>query len=361
MFQTAVSATRHFLCDTPPNSFHFFIASELPHTDFVEPVVSRRGCVSVYATFRPSSVLLAKSAMNEIEDDASKNTSSLRRKRVPSNVIALGGGALALFSGVSWMLQKEYASASIDMYSDTIMIDTAQFFLDHPIETLLLMVTHAIPFALIPVTMRFVEDKESEIQKLHPEFSAFIMNLGLATISFGLAMEFGWHVTTQWYYEGGYQILNFCFYFFAISGFALWADGFKSNKIMDTIFGLILLAATILYSMGEDGGSKVPLYIGMTVTFGAITVRGMEIFDRKMLWVPFFSVLVNLGFIFFGLEPVSDPAEGLSSLNYIYHTCHDLFGTELGVAVFAYFMATYNAEDDPSNPNNLLLKEESKE
>lgn len=44
-----------------------------------------------------------------------------------------------------------------------------------------------------------------------------------------------------------------------ISGFALWADGFKNIPIMDLVFGIILAAATCLYPYGNavDVVSKI--------------------------------------------------------------------------------------------------------
>ena len=53
------------------------------------------------------------------------------------------------------------------------------------------------------------------------------------------------------YYENNFHVLNFGFYFFLISGFALWADGFKNIPKMDLVFGLILAAATGLYPLGN--------------------------------------------------------------------------------------------------------------
>ena len=53
------------------------------------------------------------------------------------------------------------------------------------------------------------------------------------------------------YYENNFHVLNFGFYFFLISGFALWADGFKNIAIFDLIFGGILAGATFLYPFGN--------------------------------------------------------------------------------------------------------------
>lgn len=131
---------------------------------------------------------------------------------------------------------------------------------------------------------------------------------------------------------------------------------------MDTLFALILTAATILYPIGNayqaevladaqgflsglaDSGesvAKIPLYVGMTATFLSITVRGKEIFGKDMYKVAFLSVGVNLAFIFAlsGYAYKNDSTyEDLSVLNFIFHICHDLLGTEAGVLYFGYLV-----------------------
>jgi len=61
----------------------------------------------------------------------------------------------------------------------------------------------------------------------------FASQLGLALIVVSIASEIGWHVTQCWYYQNDFTMLNFMFYFFLISGFALWADSLsqESNTI----------------------------------------------------------------------------------------------------------------------------------
>ncbi len=98
-----------------------------------------------------------------------------------------------------------------------------------------------------------------------------------------------------------------------------------------------------------DGASsaKIPLYIGMSATFLEITRRGKEIFGNKMLWVPFFCIGVNLGFIAlldgvqYGNAEVVHGIKQLTGLNYIYHICHDVLGTEMGVFVFGLLIKNY--------------------
>jgi hypothetical protein len=58
--------------------------------------------------------------------------------------------------------------------------------------------------------------------------------------------------------------------------------------------------------------------------------------DWRMLWVPFFSVGVNLFFV--ALLQNADKDGKLTKWNYIWHICHDILGTEMGTAVFAYLI-----------------------
>merc|ERR1739844_114167 len=290
-----------------------------------------------------------------------------KSNRLPPSTAALGGFGLTLFSTIGVELQNYLNKPCLDDSSlcTEEYYKFAQFFVQHETLAFVLLLTHAIPFALLPYTMAQINKMGPVIQKDHPEFNPFVMQLAFACTAFGLALEFGWHVSDSWYYGNEFHILNFGFYFFLISSFALWADGFKSNPKMDIVFAVILLFATALYPAGnamevgaEPSGiigkafgdllgdasassAKIPLYIGMTTTFASITARGREIFGNKM-WVTFFLfVVVNLGFIFLlnGYEYTKNPE--LSEMNYIYHICHDLLGTELGVFYFATLIRDY--------------------
>jgi hypothetical protein len=86
----------------------------------------------------------------------------------------------------------------------------------------------------------------------------------------------------------------------------------------------------------------------MTATFLEISRRGNEVFGKKMLWVPFFCIVVNLSFIFlldgvqYGSAVVgADGIKELDALNYIYHICHDILGTEMGVLAFGLLIKNY--------------------
>lgn len=275
------------------------------------------------------------------------------------------------FSAVSWRLQKDictscttYSSGSGHKghggSSSVIITHTCSeemegdcaFFLRHSNWSFFLILTHAIPFALIPLTMRIVYMQTNVPKQVQQEGASypvtasnidmknpFAMQLGLATVAMSLAFEFGWHVTTSWYYRDNFYLLNFVFYFFMISGFALWADGFYNTLIDDIVFAGLLLLSSVLYPIGaamDNSAFKIPIYLALTYTFYKITVRGVEVLKTwEMYLVPFFSVVVNLLFIYL-LQDLDEDKRTVK--NYIYHIAHDLLGTELGVAIFAYIV-----------------------
>lgn len=280
---------------------------------------------------------------------------------IPTHTAGLAGFALLLFSGIARQLQVYLNEPCLN--GGNVCTEEyrmfAQFFNDHELLSFGLILTHAIPFALIPYAMKQINDKGPLIKADHPKFNPFLMSMAMACTAFGLALEFGWHVADSWYYDNNFHILNFGFYFFLISSFALWADAFESNAKMDVLFGAILLFATALYPIGNGiqvgvevpaalsflenaEVAKIPLYIGMTVTFTSLTIRGQKIFGFDMWKVFFLSVVVNLAFIFkLAGYAYTDGTTELSVENYIYHICHDVLGTEAGVFYFATLVRDY--------------------
>ncbi|AFY39556.1 hypothetical protein Lepto7376_3339 [[Leptolyngbya] sp. PCC 7376] len=209
-----------------------------------------------------------------------------------------------------------------------------------------LVSTHILTFALIPVAMRIFYEGLKNLQV--PSKSIFASQLGLGFVMVAIAGEIGWHVTQGWYYANDFTMLNFMFYFFLISAFALWAGGLVEQetvltRISNAVFALGLLAVSILYPMGAKVGNdscKIPIYILMTLVFAVLTYRGYKLLkDWKIVFVPLLSVGVNLTFIMlldkYGGDPCSDPQV---VYNAFFHILHDLAGTLAGVAVFTWLV-----------------------
>ncbi|NES00109.1 MAG: hypothetical protein F6J86_40980, partial [Symploca sp. SIO1B1] len=205
---------------------------------------------------------------------------------------------------------------------------------------LALIITHIITFALIPLAMNIFYRGLKNLKV--PAKSIFASQLGLAFIMVAIAAEIGWHVTQGWYYTNEFTMLNFMFYFFLISAFVLWSDGLvedktATSKFLNIVFALGLLVASILYEVGyehKEDSFKIPIYILLTLIFAVLTYRGYKLLDDwKIIFVPFFSVGVNLTFVFL----LQHYGQG-KTLNALFHILHDLLGTETGVAIFAWLV-----------------------
>ncbi|MFP4133136.1 MAG: hypothetical protein ACLFQP_04495 [Halothece sp.] len=206
----------------------------------------------------------------------------------------------------------------------------------------LLILTHILPFAVIPLTM-YVFYRTLSIFK-NSSKRIFRSQLGLAFLMVAIASEIGSHVTQCWYYENEFTMLNFMFYFFLIAAFALWADSLvqeftRQTQIINLLLTISLLIISFLYPLGDQADNtsyKIPIYLILTLVFILITYRGYKLIDSwKILLVPFFSIGVNLGFIAllfaFGGDPYTNPQ---IARNALFHILHDLAGTQMGVIIF---------------------------
>ncbi|WP_013320959.1 hypothetical protein [Gloeothece verrucosa] len=209
-----------------------------------------------------------------------------------------------------------------------------------------LITTHVLTFVLIPLAMRIFYQSLKNLGL--PLKAIFGSQLGLAFIMVAIASEIGWHVTQCWYYYNDFTMLNFMFYFFLISAFALWSDSLAKKdtmltKAVNLVFAISLLVVSLLYPLGyahNNSSFKIPIYIALTIVFSVLTYRGYKLLkDWKVILVPFFSVGVNLTFIFlldqYGGNPYSDPQ---ITFNALFHILHDLCGTEAGVAIFTWLV-----------------------
>ncbi|NET73961.1 MAG: hypothetical protein F6K62_24395 [Sphaerospermopsis sp. SIO1G2] len=254
--------------------------------------------------------------------------------------------AIALF-GFGYVLVKlpEITPAQISLYKKGICITGVWKYA--------LIVTHVLTFFLIPLAMRIFYQALNNLK--YSLSTVFASQLGLAFIMVAIASEIGWHVTQCWYYQNDFTMLNFMFYFFLISAFALWADGLSKEdntvtRIINIIFALGLLAVCILYPIGykmqqpphslEDANVfKVPIYILLTVVFAVLTYRGYRLIQSwKIILFPIFSVGVNLSFVFLLDKFGGTPEHPQFVYNALFHILHDFGGTQAGVAIFAWLV-----------------------
>ncbi len=212
---------------------------------------------------------------------------------------------------------------------------------------LALILTHILTFVLIPLAMRVFYQALTILQA--PKSAIFASQLGLSFIMVSIASEIGWHVTQCWYYQNDFTMLNFMFYFFLISAFALWADGLarentQITKVLNIVFAVGLLIVSILYPLGnivQNSAYKVPIYIVLTVIFAVLTYRGYHLLNKdwRIIFFPIFSVGVNLFFVAlldkYGGNPYTNPQ---IMNNALFHILHDFAGTLAGVAIFTWLV-----------------------
>lgn len=207
-----------------------------------------------------------------------------------------------------------------------------------------LILTHILTFVLIPLAMRIFYQALNNLKL--PLKTIFASQLGLAFIMVSIASEIGWHVTQCWFYQNDFTMLNFMFYFFLISAFALWADGLSLEtntitNVINVVFALALLAVSILYPIGykyNDPSFKVPIYIALTLVFTVLTYRGYKIIqDWKIIFFPIFSVGVNLSFVSI-LEKYTHTDNPDFVYNALFHILHDVGGTLAGLAIFTWLV-----------------------
>ena len=208
-----------------------------------------------------------------------------------------------------------------------------------------LIATHVLTFILIPLAMRIFYQALNNLKL--PLKTIFASQLGLAFIMVSIASEIGWHVTQCWYYQNDFTMLNFMFYFFLISSFALWADGLSTedniiNKIVNLVFAVSLLAVSILYPIGYHANNpsyKIPIYIALTLVCAVLTYRGYKLLeDWRIILFPIFSVGVNLTFVYLLDKYGGTPFEPEVAKNALFHILHDFAGTQAGVAIFTYLV-----------------------
>ncbi|WP_414623425.1 hypothetical protein [Calothrix sp. CCY 0018] len=266
--------------------------------------------------------------------EAKDSETSLKDRIFTPNLIVVAACFIIALSGFAYILAKLPGLINISSTSSQTCISGGWKFG--------LIATHILTFALIPLAMR-VFYKSLIILKWSSK-AIFASQLGLSFIMVAIAAEIGWHVTQCWYYENGFTMLNFMFYFFLISAFALWADGLVKKttaltNLVNVFFAVSLLGISILYYLGyvheSNTSYKTPIYILLTLVFGVLTYRGYKLLKTwKILLFPLFSVGVNLSFVFllekFGQDNVT--------YNALFHILHDLGGTEAGVAIFTWLV-----------------------
>ena len=294
-----------------------------------------------------------RQSMNRSSMNTLSNNAPLKRCEPLLSKTQWVSSATTIFGicAASWYLQHLRCTKCIENGE---LVEECMLFQKEPVLSFLLILTHFIPFALLPFTM-YVVWKQTPflLRNTEKEMHPFSLLLGLTFIGYGVAFEFCYHVSQAWYYRNSFDLQNYIFYFFLTSSFALWADGFYSSRAVDILFVAAVLFASIMYPIGASKEANVfkgSIYCALTLSFYFVTIRGKNTLqDWRMLWVAFFSVGVNMFFV--ALLQNADKDGELTRWNYIWHICHDVLGTEMGTAVFACLI-----HDNPRHRHHSLKR-----
>eukprot|EP00884_Botryococcus_braunii_P015806 jgi/Botrbrau1/2909/Bobra.0036s0047.3 len=204
-----------------------------------------------------------------------------------------------------------------------------------------LIATHLLMFGIGPISMYTFYTRAPLLESWKSR-SPFYALTGIAFLMTSIASEIGWHVTTQWFYQEEYMIMNYAFYFFLTLGTALWAvgievdddgDGKYSDKVNTALLLCPALVAGLYYLGAAVIHTKVPIYILLSFQYAILTYRFWKLLDKdpKVFLFPFFTVGVNLFFIFLLNKYQTDII-----LNPLFHILHDAGGTEAGVVIITF-------------------------
>lgn len=211
--------------------------------------------------------------------------------------------------------------------------------------TELLIITHLVPYVLLPAIMYILYSKKEYYQD--KVYSYNLLQLAFVALIIAMIGEFLWHWLVQgWEYQSGeYHPLNGLMFSLMVLSFTLIAIGFDRGKLVDVVLVLVTIITPIAYVVGI----KPFAYIAQTIGLVALTVRSMRVLqDGRVILFPVFSFGVNMGFISL-LFSATDP-----TIQIIYHILHDIMGTLLGLAIWGYLLWINPDIEKPTKSYSML-------
>lgn len=212
-------------------------AFTIPKTSFVptttKSIYFQPTSTPVHQTdFKHSLNLFGKNDATPV-DSYIDETMRPNKNDVPTSTITFIGSSLLVFAYVMQRLQIYLNTPCLQGPSggstlcDASYYDFAMYFKDHEVLAFLLVLTHIIPFVLLPWVSKQVSEVGPTIQKDFEGFNPFIskflsrifslhvisstqelkqcdltllfiVQMAMACIGFGLSLEFGWHVADSW-------------------------------------------------------------------------------------------------------------------------------------------------------------------
>lgn len=206
-----------------------------------------------------------------------------------------------------------------------------------------LIITHVIPFLLIPAIMLiFHKNREYYIPKIN---SYILVQIGYIFLLISMVFEVYSHAVIQkWDYESTYNFANGAMFVLMTLAFSFVSLGLKKGKWED----ILMVGAIIFTPIGYALHLTPSKFIGSTVGVIFMTWRGYQVLqDKKVFFFPLFSFAVNMVFLMLLAQ----------TMHPIYHILHDVLGTLLGFAIFGYLFH-HNAQHKKSAddlPNSVVI------
>eukprot|EP00899_Mesostigma_viride_P015259 jgi/Mesvir1/23734/Mv18675-RA.1 len=198
-----------------------------------------------------------------------------------------------------------------------------------------LLAAHLASLPLLASGMFVFQQRHDALVAAGARDQRLLPQLALAAMMTGIAAEVGWHSAQGWVYHDTADALNWLFYQGLATSLALLAYSARApTSLADHATDAFLLSSASSIPMLYLGAqtclrTKLPIHLVLTAVFAVLTRRMMALLADVRVWLfPLFGVGVNLGFIVLLRAHESSPL-----LNPLFHICHDLFGTELGMAV----------------------------
>lgn len=184
-----------------------------------------------------------------------------------------------------------------------------------------LVIVHLLPFVLIPVVMWiFSRNKDYYNPKIN---SLKLIYIGLFLLLISMAMGLWTHIyiTNFGYKTDKFNIYDNIIFTIMATSFSLIAFGLKRGKYEDILMILGIISIPIGYATEIEPFR----FLGQTIGLAYMVIRSYQVLhDWKIIWVPFFSVVMNVFFLI--LESRTHHP--------VFHLLHDLCGTLLGFAIF---------------------------
>ena len=144
--------------------------------------------------------------------------------------------------------------------------------------TIPLILTHLIPYVLIPLIMWiFYTKRDYYKDKL---YSQSFIQFGLICLILSMIFEFSWHAFVQnWNYTNDLHPLNGLMYFWMVVSFALISMGFLREKKID----IVLISLVVITPIAYLFGIKPIIWMAQLIALIILTINAWKILQDRLI------------------------------------------------------------------------------